>query len=379
MNSIVKNKIYLHIGTAKTGTTSLQKYLYENRDNLKSNGFVYPEPYTDPNVGQCKNGFKFLTRLINGDDINHILDEYIEKYPSHNIIISEEAFLDMYIIQPHVINQLLNIKKKYNVNLIVYYRRIIEFMVAYWGQKTKEGFKGSQVNIPNIENNNFLMAKVSLEESLENIYQYHKPALNIIKQLEMLSESNNIKLIVRPYCKKQMIKKNIIDDFCNILGIENIYKSKFKENMSFTREMTDILYFRNKIYEKVNQDCEDEAKKKFFQIDYKGETNYFFGNTSLIESISDNLIKEVTDKFSVKENNIYKKITGYEKIFDTPYPECYENNRDKYHGVNYKIRIIFYIILLRKKAKYLFLFLRRRLQLRTKIKIIIKKISRIKW
>ena len=119
--------------------------------------------------------------------------------------------------------------------------------------------------------------------------------------------------------------------------------------------------------------------KKFFQIDYKGETNYFFGNTSLIESISDNLIKEVTDKFSVKENDIYKKITGYEKIFDTPYPECYENNRDKYHGVNYKIRIIFYIILLRKKAKYLFLFLRRRLQLRTKIKIIIKKISRIKW
>ena len=44
-------------------------------------------------------------------------------------------------------------------------------MVAYWGQKTKEGFKGSQVNIPNIENNNFLMAKVSLEESLENVYQ----------------------------------------------------------------------------------------------------------------------------------------------------------------------------------------------------------------
>ena len=33
--------------------------------------------------------------------------------------------------------------------------------------------------------------------------------------------------------------------------------------MSFTREMTDILYFRNKIYEKVNQDCEDEAKKVF--------------------------------------------------------------------------------------------------------------------
>ncbi len=378
MNAIEKNKIYLHIGTAKTGTTSLQKYLYENRDNLKSNGFVYPEPYTDPNAGQCKNGFKFLIRLINGDDINNILGEYVEKYPNHNIIISEEAFLDMYTIHPHVINQLLNIKKKYNVNLIVYYRRIIEFMVAYWGQKTKEGFKGSQANIPNIENNNFLMAKVSLEESLKNINQYHKPALNIFKQLEILSESNNIKLMVKPYCKKKMIKKNIIDDFCNILGIETIYRRKIKENMSFTREMTDILYFRNKIYEKVNQDCEDEVKKKLFQIDHKGEANYYFGNTSLIESISDKIIKEVTDKFSDQENNIYKKITGYEIIFDTPYPECYKNNRVKYLGVNYKYRIIFFIILLSKKAKYFILFLRRRFQLRTKIKTVIKKILRIK-
>ena len=173
MNEIVNKKIYLHIGTAKTGTTSLQKYLYENRNNLKLDGFIYPEPYSNPNKGQYKNGYTFLMRLVNGEDINNILEEYIEKYPKHNIIISEEAFLDMYTIQPHVINQLLNIKKKYNVHLIVYYRRIIEFMVAYWGQKTKEGFKGRQTNIPNIENNNFLMAKVSIEESLNNIDLYH--------------------------------------------------------------------------------------------------------------------------------------------------------------------------------------------------------------
>ena len=377
MNEIVNKKIYLHIGTAKTGTTSLQKYLYENRNNLKLDGFIYPEPYSNPNKGQYKNGYTFLMRLVNGEDINNILEEYIEKYPKHNIIISEEAFLDMYTIQPHVINQLLNIKKKYNVHLIVYYRRIIEFMVAYWGQKTKEGFKGRQTNIPNIENNNFLMAKVSIEESLKNIDLYHKPALNILKQLEMLLESNNIKLIIKPYCKKQMIKKNIIDDFCNILGIKIVYKRIIKKNMSFTREMTDILFFRNKIYEKVNQDFEDEAKKKFFQIDQKGEVKYFFGNTALIESISDKTIKEVTDKFSDWENNIYKKITGHEKIFDTPYPECYKNNRDKYLGVDYKNRIIFLIILFSIKATYFILFLRRKFQLRTRIKKIIKKILRI--
>ena len=89
MNEIVNKKIYLHIGTAKTGTTSLQKYLYENRNKLILDGFIYPEPYSNPNKGQYKNGYTFLMRLVNGEDINNILEEYIEKYPKHNIIISE--------------------------------------------------------------------------------------------------------------------------------------------------------------------------------------------------------------------------------------------------------------------------------------------------
>ncbi|EAI8953592.1 hypothetical protein CY785_08570 [Campylobacter coli] len=33
---------YVHIGTPKTGTTTIQNFLFENRSKLKQNKFLYP-------------------------------------------------------------------------------------------------------------------------------------------------------------------------------------------------------------------------------------------------------------------------------------------------------------------------------------------------
>lgn len=39
----MKNTLILHIGTPKTGTTAIQKFLYDNQTLLKEKGFFYPE------------------------------------------------------------------------------------------------------------------------------------------------------------------------------------------------------------------------------------------------------------------------------------------------------------------------------------------------
>lgn len=40
---------YLHIGTEKTGTTSIQHFLAANRDVLRADGFLYPKSLNSPN------------------------------------------------------------------------------------------------------------------------------------------------------------------------------------------------------------------------------------------------------------------------------------------------------------------------------------------
>ncbi|MDE2383697.1 MAG: hypothetical protein KGO53_03680 [Alphaproteobacteria bacterium] len=93
-------KIFIHIGTHKTGTTSLQNFLHEQRDLLVSSGILYPEVDAGfiahhqvawelrrdsrcyPPEGHIEN----LFRQIRQSTVQHILIssedfEYLSQYP----------------------------------------------------------------------------------------------------------------------------------------------------------------------------------------------------------------------------------------------------------------------------------------------------------
>ena len=38
------NKLILHVGHGKTGSSYIQSFLALNKNMLKNNGFIYPEP-----------------------------------------------------------------------------------------------------------------------------------------------------------------------------------------------------------------------------------------------------------------------------------------------------------------------------------------------
>ena len=58
-------KAYLHIGMPKTGTTAIQCFLRDNREELKKQGFCYPDfGYAYPKVGAHRNGY-FVSRVDN--------------------------------------------------------------------------------------------------------------------------------------------------------------------------------------------------------------------------------------------------------------------------------------------------------------------------
>ena len=80
-------RLILHIGSQKTGTTSLQQFLQLNRKILNKNGMDYPHF----SQGGCTNGLPWV-RHLNGVDVNSSdfqeLKESIEKYDT--VILSAE-------------------------------------------------------------------------------------------------------------------------------------------------------------------------------------------------------------------------------------------------------------------------------------------------
>lgn len=99
---------YIHIGTPKTGTTSIQKFLYKNKSILLYNNFLYPESFIlnkeyDPQHWDlsilCNN---YKDSIV--DKKIMLLKKEINTSCVDNILISSEAFWAMIDSQHSVLN-----------------------------------------------------------------------------------------------------------------------------------------------------------------------------------------------------------------------------------------------------------------------------------
>ena len=144
--------IYLHIGTHKTGTTSLQKLLTSNRQKLLSHGYYYPASATLPFIP----GHHMLAwALLYGDskvddvtgvcvDLSSAWDDLLAELKSvdcDNFIISAESFSLF-----SSINQIRKVKtlfSGYEVKINVCLRRQDQYFLSFYQEEVKKGYSKS--------------------------------------------------------------------------------------------------------------------------------------------------------------------------------------------------------------------------------------------
>jgi hypothetical protein len=91
-------KLILHIGTHKTGTTALQRFLYANRERLAAHGFHYATP---PHGLQHSN---LAANALNGGEnrsVRAFLTKHTEmarRYGAHTLLASAENFYAMSVL-----------------------------------------------------------------------------------------------------------------------------------------------------------------------------------------------------------------------------------------------------------------------------------------
>ena len=135
------SKIILHIGTAKTGTKTIQKLLHENKKILDENGVYCPiVGRLRPDMG----GHHLLPRSILYPDmhdqsvwsllINELKDEVNEQYPL--IILSSEDFS---LLTPKDILLVREYLSGFDVTILVYLRNQKDFMISLYNQFIKTG------------------------------------------------------------------------------------------------------------------------------------------------------------------------------------------------------------------------------------------------
>ena len=246
-----KPTIHLHIGTHKTGTTSLQKFLDSNQKILKKFGILYPKTGWY-HYSQHLLAFQLKGTTPNGvdtisDDIWMDLNKEISKSKLKNIVISSEIFATL---NKEQIDQLKKELSDYNVKIYLYLRRQDELFESIYNQQVKEWRN------PRKETISYFMNKKNKLYGQFNYFQ-------LVYNWSMVFGKENIS--IRAYHKEYVT--DTVSDFINLLDLDDSMKKAFKsiknENYSVSAKAlemirlakfveTDII-IREKIFYLANQ------------------------------------------------------------------------------------------------------------------------------
>ena len=210
----MKSTVYLHIGTPKTGSTSIQNFLYDNRDLLVEKGVFYPDMGFDyRNIVHSVNGHFLMNLHPNNKKCEKgytkTYDEGFEKLyqmgEEHDkILLSEEKLWYWYRSDGPFEGFWRELKENLSSHdmdcrIIVYLRRQDSFMQSLWSQRIKAGIR-----------------KDSFEEFLKEPYPNDYYAY-----LSMLADIfGKDHIIARSFERSRFKNGDLLEDFLDIFGLD---------------------------------------------------------------------------------------------------------------------------------------------------------------
>jgi len=208
-----KNKLILHIGTHKTGTTSIQNVLESSKDKLKDFGFLYPQTNREPWPNLTKHCSVFEAAINNDTSVAEyerkiLLDEFNDSN-CHTMILSEEGlsknekcFSDFF----------KTFKKDFEISVICYLRRQDFFIESMYNQFVREAKRESRT----------ITQFVGLNKMQDWMNYY-----------EMIEKWKNIAdhIMIRNF-DEELKTKGLLNSFSSLAGLEELGLAELRDNNS---------------------------------------------------------------------------------------------------------------------------------------------------
>jgi hypothetical protein len=243
------SKIYLHIGSEKTGSTTLQRFLSLNRDNLESDGFTYfcgenQICYSQGRYGHFPIVASFYAvtpdfistaeHYENTTMLSSIQQELISE--SRHVILSCEHFSSR-LTKVADLEKLAEALRSHEVSVVFYMRPQSELLWSAYSTAVLNG-RRTPLSVDEINADN--------------------PYLNYYKLLDVwASVFGHHKIMVRDY--KKLKAGDICEDFMHLLGIEDLshYERPRNRNKSMPPKQVEFVRRLNAYiptYEEVGSD-----------------------------------------------------------------------------------------------------------------------------
>lgn len=229
--------LYLHIGSPKTATTSIQHFCHDNQEVLNQKGYCYPDfGYYYPRVGVLRNGHFIMAATQKAQDngietTDQIFDEgfqtIYELFEKHdNVILSDEGLWNYgYHKNSRVWRQLKQELDKgiFEIKVIVYLRRQDAYLFSWWNQQIKEGFRAN--------------ATISWDAIVAKPFYIQLDYYKMLEHISSFVGKENV--CVRIFDRNEFYGGTIYKDFMHCIGLE------FNDEYTITSEMTNLSLTKN--------------------------------------------------------------------------------------------------------------------------------------
>lgn len=260
--------LYVHIGTPKTGTTSIQKFLCKNRNVLEKYGYCYPD-FQDlvPGYSAHINGrFLVQTSMVKSkkDRIGQRtyrvgMDRVINLFETYdNVILScESIYRATYSRRSSLWQELKEEGEKhgFSVKIIIYLRRQDLYMVSYYNQKVKMNIRADG-----------RVGQKTWEEFMEPPIPEER-SLNYYERLERIRVVlGREAIIVRRFDKNHFYGGSLYSEFLHLIGLEYTEEyqvDKEECNQSLMGNTVEIMRLLNEV-EELNSEDRSFFKKALY-------------------------------------------------------------------------------------------------------------------
>lgn len=139
MNSGQRRRLILHVGTPKTGTTGLQRYLYSQRDAMAREGIWYPPPSTTQKYNKRSQPkhqqLVLMLRTANEEGFLRYVQEALRDMPAstHTVIMTTEGmYHHWWDYTPRMLGILRHLANLFEFEMCVWFREPVSFAASWY-------------------------------------------------------------------------------------------------------------------------------------------------------------------------------------------------------------------------------------------------------
>lgn len=303
-SSCDKKTLYLHIGLGKTGTTALQEFFWGNRNSLAARGIDYPDYCVIAGAHHALSSHqpKFL-QAIPFKPVE-TWGPIVAQSKHDKILISSE--LIAWTAPDLIEGYCSELKKYFDLKVIIYVRRQDELIMAAYNQQVKAGLQKKPIH-------EVLDLQIQRFDFKERIHLWEK----------CVGKRN---IIIRPFERKQFYEGDIRFDFLHhVFGMDEFSGLELKENNSNPRLSPAALEYKRLLNLLFN---DEQLSNRYNEIllKYSAETDN--GSTQIY---SKSMLLSPEDRLRVlnqfEEHNSYlckKYLPGSGRLFMEGVPEVDE-------------------------------------------------------